>query len=114
MSGDEHKSHNIVEVAPRHTGQHQAPVRADHERNVFLSPSGLEAVVKNGRNSGRSEGVLTVRMLPEGGNCLLDPPALVFETTGKMAMVTVESLLYAIRQMLLKAYPEATSGQQPT
>jgi hypothetical protein len=97
-----HWSHDVIEVAPRHTSTHQMPVHADHERQVHFNPSRTTALILRHSAAGRdglTDG-LAVEFIAEGGNCLLDPPRLLVRSlSGKPVTVTVESLLYALKQM---------------
>lgn len=96
-----HMSHDIVEVEPRLTSSHQMPVEADHENHVHLNPRRNVALITGARDGRReSTEALSVRLIPEGSNRLLDPPRLWFcPLGGTPVVVTVESLLYAIKQM---------------
>lgn len=96
-----HMSHDIVEVPPRHTSHLQTPVDADHENNVHFNPGRSAAIIRAHRRRSPHGIALAVRYVPEGGNSLLDPPTVILSALGggPEVTVTVESLLYAIKQM---------------
>lgn len=96
------RSHEIVEVDPKHTGTHQRPIRADHENNVNLNQGRTAALITNGRRRDRRDNALRVTFHPEGSNHLLDPPAVIFEFVGNTptATVTIESLLFALKCLI--------------
>lgn len=117
MSDQKHMSHDIVEVEPRYTSSHQRPVLADHENHVHFNPSRRTALITaHPRSSGRATSdALSITLVPEGGNSLLDPPRLwICALGGHPVVVTVESLLYAIKQMQDALLPSSLPGSRET
>lgn len=103
-----HWSHDIVEVPPRMTGTHQFPVKADHESRVHFNPERTQAIIRcHGGGSGgcNDRTAVLVTLFPAGSNGLLEPPRVALEFIGEQPsstrrpVVTVESLLYALKQM---------------